>query len=314
MTHASETPAIRTIRADTVLGEGPLWCPDTEALWWIDGFRPQLLRWQWGANTPDVWPLARPPAALARLPNRRLLIAFRERFGYLEQAGGPVNELPFEGLDLGDERFNDAKVDSHGRLWIGTIDRKLTRPIGRLRRIDEQAVNIMAEGFALSNGIGWSPDDRAMYFSESYERRLHRFDYDAATGDITPAGNLALINSAPAKPDGLTVDCEGGIWCAIFGGGRLERYLPDGRLDRQLQLPVTNPTSCMFGGPDLRTLFITTAKYSLNDDQLRREPLAGSVLAVDVGVTGRPENVLAKENGLAKLAAQHAGHASLQFP
>jgi sugar lactone lactonase YvrE len=157
--------------------------------------------------------------------------------------------------------------------------------------MDASRIRTMAGGFALSNGMAWSPDGRTLYFSESFDRQVHRFDFDPATGSVAHAGTLASFGGPP-KPDGLTVDAEGGIWCAVFGGGCVNRYLPDGTLDRSLKLPVTNPTSCMFGGPDLKTLFVTTASYGLDDAAKAAEPLAGSVFAFSMDVTGMPEPVL----------------------
>lgn len=285
-------PSPTIIKADTLLGEGPLWCPRTQSLLWIDGSRPHLWRWRWGSDNAESWPLARPPAGLALFADGRVLIAFRARFGVVAFPGAPVEDIELSTLALGDERFNDTKVDRLGRLWIGTIDRALSSPIGRLYRIDESSITPMDEGFCLSNGIGWSPDNRTLYFSESYERLIHRYDFEAETGAITRAGTFVDLTDGPGKPDGLTVDTEGGVWCVIFGRSCVNRYLPDGRLDRSIELPVSHPTSCMLGGPDMRTLFVTTATYGLNEQELRDQPLAGSVFAFDVDVPGLAEPTL----------------------
>jgi L-arabinonolactonase len=211
----------------------------------------------------------------------------------MAEPGAPIDDFALpHGWDLGEQRFNDAKVDSAGRLWIGTIDRKLHRAIGHLYRVDARGPLAVAGGFALSNGMGWSPDGRSLFFAESFERLIHRFEFDPATGQAGPGSPLANLAGGAPKPDGITVDREGGIWCAIFGGGCVNRYLPDGRLDRSLRLPVSQPTSCMFGGPDLRTLFVTTASYGLSDAERAAQPLAGSLFAFDVGVQGRPEPLL----------------------
>lgn len=286
-----ETPPF-VLRGPNLLGEGPLWSPRTQALYWIDASTPFLWHWRWGAPAAQAWPLPRPPAALALLEDGRLLIAFRARMALVAFPGAPLEELDLPGLDLGDERFNDAKVDAQGRLWIGTIDRAFTQPVGRLYRIDRQAITPMDSGFVLSNGIGWSPDSRTMYFAESASRRIHRYAFDTATGEIRKSGVLAELAQAPPIPDGLTVDADGGIWCAIFGGGCLHRYHPDGRLDRVLRVPVTNPTSCIFGGPDMRTLFVTSASYGLTEPQRRDEPDAGNVFAFEMSVAGLPEPFL----------------------
>jgi L-arabinonolactonase len=296
--HCDIEPTV--IAADTTLGEGPLWCTRTQSLFWIDGTQPQLLRWRWGADRAEAWAQPRPPAALAHMADGRLLVAFRARFGITPSPDKPVQDIAVAGLDLSDERFNDAKVDRQGRLWIGTIDRALTRRIGHLRRFDDHGVAVMANGFGLSNGMGWSPDDRDFYFSESLDRQVHRFRFDAASGAIEPNGLIASFQGGEPKPDGLTVDSEGGIWCVVFGGGVVHRYTPDGRLDRSIRLPVSRPTSCMFGGPDLKTLLITTATLGLTSEERAREPHAGSLLALPMDIAGLPEPVLSADNVLAR--------------
>lgn len=287
-----EAPDYTVIKAAAMLGEGPLWCVRTQSLLWIDGHQPQYFRWRWGAADTEAWPLERPPAALAQLADGRLLIAFRERMGVMDAPGAVIQEIDMPGLTLADERFNDAKVDRQGRLWIGTIDRTLSRPIGHLWRMDADGIRAMGSGFALSNGMAWSPDQRWLYFSESFERLVHRYRFDAENGNIVHAGTLASFQGGQPKPDGLTVDSEGGVWCAVFGGGCVNRYRPDGTLERSIRLPVTNPTSCMFGGPDLKTLFVTTAIFGLSDEARAAEPLAGSVLAFSMEVAGLPESIL----------------------
>ena len=300
------------IRADTELGEGPLWCERTQSLLWIDGSRPQILRWRWGAEAVEAWPQQRPPAALALADDGRLVVAFRERFGIAAHPGAPVHDLEVPGLDLGDERFNDAKVDRAGRLWIGTIDRALKRRIGSLRCFDNAGIRVMDRGFALSNGMGWSPDGNTMYFSESFDRQVHRYRSDLRTGGIERDGVLASYLGGEPKPDGLTVDEAGGIWCVVFGAGRIDRIWPDGTLDRSISLPVSQPTSCVFGGPDLRTLFVTTATFRLAPEELARQPFAGSLIAIPMDVAGLPANRLAPDNILlcaSLVTTQESAHA-----
>ncbi|MGE4241193.1 SMP-30/gluconolactonase/LRE family protein [Ramlibacter sp.] len=287
---------MKIVEADNLLGEGPQWNAARQELVWIDGSKPHLWRWRAGAARAEPWPLQRPPAAVLPLDDGRLVIAFRAGIAIAESFGAAIRPLELPGLDLGDERFNDAKVDARGRLWIGTLDRRLTRPIGRLYRIDDASVAAMDSGFALSNGIAWSPDASTMYFSESMDRVVHRYAFDVESGGIRRLDPLMRVEGPPAKTDGLTVDAEGGIWCAIFGGRRIERRRPDGALDRTIELPVTNPTSCTFGGADLRTLFVTTARYGLAPDALSREPHAGCLLALDAGVQGIAEPQLASTN------------------
>lgn len=297
-----DTEAHTILRADAVLGEGPLWCERTQSLLWIDGSLPRIFRWRWGATQVEAWPQPRPPAALALDERGRLFVAFRARFGVAQQPGAGMHDLDVPGLELGDERFNDAKVDAAGRLWIGTIDRHLTRRIGNLRRIGADGVRVMDGGFAQSNGMGWSPDGACMYFAESLDKQVHRYRFDAAAGRIARDGLLARYDEGDPKPDGLTVDAEGCVWCAVFGAGRIDRLRPDGRLDRSIALPVSRPTSCIFGGPDMRTLFVTTATHGLADDERAGEPHAGSVFAIPVDVAGLPAHRLCADNILVRAA------------
>jgi sugar lactone lactonase YvrE len=142
----------------------------------------------------------------------------------------------------------------------------------------------------ISNGIGWSPDGTTMYYIDSTTQKVVSYAYDLDTGNLGEQTTLAEIDAADGAPDGLAVDAEGGVWVCLFAGAQVRRYRPDGVLDREIGLPLTNPTCPGFGGADLRTLYITTARHRLTDDQLAREPNAGAVLQLDVGVAGLPTN------------------------
>jgi sugar lactone lactonase YvrE len=150
----------------------------------------------------------------------------------------------------------------------------------------------MAEHIRCSNGIAWSPDDRTMYFCESFAHVIHAYDFDAASGQIENRRTFVTVD-ATSFPDGITVDAEGCLWCAQPVFGRIVRYDPDGRIERIIELPVSRGTSLMFGGRDLSTLYITTMRTTLDDEQLSEEPLAGSLLAITPGVKGLAETPFA---------------------
>ena len=149
----------------------------------------------------------------------------------------------------------------------------------------------MQDNVIVSNGLGWSPDNRTMYYTDTFAYELYAYDYDAESGIISNRRVFAEIPRDIGFPDGMTVDSEGYVWSAIFDGGRINRYAPDGRLDRVLELPVMAPTSCMFGGPDLATLFITSSgkEVSPKGEDFKVSPHDGGVLACEVGVKGLPE-------------------------
>lgn len=271
-----------------VLGEGALWCPLEQRLWWIDISQPTLWSWQSRGGRVEHWPLPKPPGSFALRKSGGFLFAFRNGLATLSKPGGDLKWL--EGPELGDERFNDGKTDRSGRFWAGTLDRRLGSPIGRLYRISSDfAVKPMDSGFTISNGIGWSPDDRTMYFTDTPSRRIYRYDFDAAAGGIS--NRRVFVEAAPGHggPDGMTVDAEGFVWSAQFDRWCVNRYAPDGRLERSVRLSVQRPTTCMFGGPDLATLYVTSARMDLSEAALAEQPHAGGVFAMQPGVRGLPE-------------------------
>jgi sugar lactone lactonase YvrE len=194
--------------------------------------------------------------------------------------------------------FNDAKCDRHGRLWAGTTDRLETDALGALYRIDgDGTATSFAEGFVCSNGPSFSPDGRIMYHTCSHERVINAYDIDPATGRATNRRLFAKIDATAGVPDGSTVDSEGYLWSTHWGGWRITRYAPDGRIDREIAMPVKSVTSCAFGGKDMGTLFVTTASIEfdngrwifMDDAGFDAAPLNGSIFAIDVGIKGLPE-------------------------
>jgi sugar lactone lactonase YvrE len=164
-----------------------------------------------------------------------------------------------------------------------------TSAAGTLYRIDtDGTVTSVLTGLSISNGLGWSPDAEQMYFVDSPTQRIDVLDFDLATGTVNNRRPFALIADTPGVPDGLTIDAEGGIWVALWGGAQVRRYAPDGRVTDIVDLPVDQPTSCTFGGDAGDILYITTARLGLTDEQLTASPLAGSVLACRPGYRGHP--------------------------
>ena len=186
-------------------------------------------------------------------------------------------------------RCNDGKCDRQGRFWVGTMGDMRRTPRGHLYRLDPQAgLRRVLDGLTIPNGLCWSPDGRTMYFTDSPTRLIWAFPYDPATGTPGERRVFAQVDGSGVA-DGATVDAEGCLWSARHGGGRVTRYTPDGRIDREIALPVSQPSCCAFGGPDLGTLFVTTARNGLSADDLAKQPLAGAVLALEPGVRGLAE-------------------------
>jgi sugar lactone lactonase YvrE len=286
----SPVQAACAVDCKNVLGEGAVWCPLERVLWWIDISSPSLWRFDPRADRVDHWPLPKPPGSFALRKNGGFLFAFRNGLATLDAPGGALEWLEVPGLALGDERFNDGKADRAGRFWSGTLDRRLASPIGQLYRVEPGfRATAMDRGFTISNGIGWSPDDRTMYFTDTPARRIYRYDFDPATGGIANRRVFVEVDPGHGGPDGMTVDAAGFVWSAQFDRWCVNRYAPDGRLDRSIPLPVQRPTTCMFGGADLATLYVTSARMDLADAALAAQPQAGGVFALEPGVCGLPE-------------------------
>jgi sugar lactone lactonase YvrE len=199
--------------------------------------------------------------------------------------------------DVGHEpaanRFNDARADPHGRVLAGTMSTKRDPGAAALYRVGESGTPRRVLSATLSNGLDWNLDATVLYYVDSTTQRVDAIAYDVDTGALGARRRLIEVAATDGLPDGLAVDAEGGIWLALFGGGRIRRYTPDGALDADIRLPVTNPTSLAFGGAALATLFVTTARHRLSPEQRRTEPLAGAVLSLRPGVAGRPSNLAA---------------------
>jgi L-arabinonolactonase len=279
------------LAADIVstVGEAPTWSIAEQALYWIDGHGRHVMRLKWPGNAVERRELPYRPSCLALLPERGLLIGYKKGLGTFDFDTRLARQLPLSGIDFADESFNDAACDAAGRLWIGTRHRDASEPICSLFRIDpDLAVTRAAGGLIVSNGIAFSPDGRTMYHTDSRPGRIDAYDYDAATGTTSGRRTFLDYRGTGRRPDGCEVDAAGFLWVAEIDGARIARYAPDGRLDGTVMLPITKPASVAFGGPELRTLFITTISYGLNETERAVQPWAGKVLCMEVDVPGLP--------------------------
>jgi len=288
MTVTNLTPELfRDSRAE--LAEGPTWDAGTSTLVWVDILANRVWREPWGK--PSAAQCFETPshvgAALFSTNPGELLLLLRDGF-YRRDGEGTLTALAQPLSTEPGIRFNDGKVSPDGRAFGGTMPYNTGPTDGALYRLDAPGdVVTCVSGLAVSNGLGWSPDGSTMYLIDSGPGRVWRYQYDAATGAMTGGTVLVQLESVGGSmPDGLTVDDEGCLWVAVWGGGQCRRYTPDGRLDRTVLLPVSQPTSMCFVGPRLDTLLITTASYGLDAARLEREPLAGGLFVLDAPCTG----------------------------
>jgi L-arabinonolactonase len=282
--------AVREIfRSHDKLGEVPVWDSEDQALWWVDIEGRRLHRYHPDTGTTEHWSFDQRIGSFALRKRGGLVCAFERGFAFFDPPTGRIEWVAQPDTDPGN-RFNDGKCDRNGRFWAGTMDDGLTRRSGSLYRLDaDLSVHVMETGICISNALAWSPDDTRFYFCDTPERHLRVYDYDAPSGAISNRRLFADLGGDPGNPDGGTVDCEGYVWSAQWDGWRLVRYAPDGTVDRVIMLPVQKPTSVMFGGGDLRTLFVTSAIWDLEAEALAHQPFAGSLLALEPGVAGLAE-------------------------
>jgi sugar lactone lactonase YvrE len=280
------------VPSQDLLGETPLWCSETQSLFWLDVDGGRLQRFHPATGRRDAFAFEERhvgSVALMNGPGRVLLGIDLGLYQFDLATGARTLLCQVEPPDR-DNRLNDGRCDSHGRFWVGTMDNQLHRSVGSFYRIEpDGAAHRLFGDVIVSNTVALSPDETTIYFSDTRRFTTWHFSLDARNGSLTDRRVFVDHTGTRSRPDGACVDAEGHVWMAIFGGSRVERYSPAGRLDRVVNLPVTNPTCVCLGGPDLRTLFITTARKFLDRSQLRAQPLAGSVLAVEVDIPGLPE-------------------------
>jgi sugar lactone lactonase YvrE len=284
----------------SLLGESPLWHPAEQVLYWCDIPGRALNRFDPRSGTHTLWPFDTDIACCAPLMDGGLLLALRTGLVRFDTGRGSATPLPVAlPYDPKTERFNDGKADPQGRFWVGTIYEPRDPPQAALYRYADGRLDRMAGDITVSNGLAWSPDARTLYWSDTKAHTTYALDFEAGDGSIAQRRVFAQFPLKQAeqdlatyggRPDGAAVDVEGHYWAAMFEGKRLVRIAPDGRIEREVALPVRCPTMPCFGGADLKTLYITTAREKRPADELAREPLAGCVLQLRVDVPGLPAN------------------------
>jgi sugar lactone lactonase YvrE len=274
-----------------VVGESPVWHPKDQTLYWIDIQRQQIHRYHPATGQNETFDLPETVTSIGLRSGNELILTLEKHFATFNPATSSLEKLAGVEADLPRNRFNDGKCDPQGRFWAGTMDAvDWSAPAGNLFRMDAAgSITKMQTSVICSNGSGWSPDGVTMYYTESFRYALFRYDFDPATGTISNRRPFVTLDSnGGGFPDGMTVDAEGFVWSNVVGLGQIRRYDPKGKLERIIQLPVPRATDCTFGGPSLRTLYITTARETMTPAQLSDAPLSGSLFAVDCDVSGLP--------------------------
>ncbi|HZS04605.1 MAG TPA: SMP-30/gluconolactonase/LRE family protein [Blastocatellia bacterium] len=283
---------------NALLGEGPVWDWRSQRLFWVDieGFAVHI--WSPALREHGVIHTGQYVGSLAVRKSGGLIVALKSGFAALDPETGEITPVADAESYLPGNRFNDGKCDPAGRFWAGTmaLDEKNGKGKGTLYCLDaDLTVQRKVPGVTISNGLAWTSDERTMYYIDSPTQKVIAYDYDKATGDIS---NPRTAVDVPAKemgyPDGMTIDGEGMLWVAHWDGGRVCRWNPQtGEELAEIKVPASRPTSCVFGGENFDTLYITSARTRLGEEKLAAQPLAGSVFKCRPGVRGLPMNEFA---------------------
>lgn len=276
----------------STLGEGPVWLEDEKTFYWVDIIKKQIRFYNPAMGTQ--WTIQADQFVGAAVPatNRRLVCAMYDGLYYLDLNSERFEKIVDLESDLPGNRFNDGKCDRAGRFWVGTMSMENEAGAGALYCLerDGSARKILTD-IGCSNGIGWSPDDRVMYYIDSNTREVHQFTYNLETGETENREVIVRLGEGEGLPDGMAVDAEGMIWVAQWDGYCVTRWNPKtGEQLDKIKLPVSRVTSCCFGGENLDELYITSARIGLSEEQLIKEPLAGSCFRYIPGVRGLSVN------------------------
>lgn len=288
MTRAIDAGLVLDSRAE--LGEGVIWDAGSQRLVWVDITRGLIheMSADGRCRSSDAGQHVGAVAPRGHGGHGGLVLAVRSGFAALD-GDGTISMIAHVEADAGGNRMNDGGCDPQGRFWAGTMAYAETPGAGSLYRLDQDGtVHRMLTGTAVSNGLGWSPDGRTMYYIDTPTHGVDAFAFDPRTGAIAGRRRLVTVDPADGSPDGMTVDDEGFLWVALWGGGAVRRYQPDGTLDTVVRVAASKVTSCAFGGADRGDLYITTASTGLSPERLAAEPHAGGLFRCRPGVTGPP--------------------------
>ena len=289
---AVKIDVVQDVRA--ALGESPVWDAGAGRLHWMDLAARRYWRLDPATGIAEAHDLPAEPGSLALSRAGDLVAAFEDGFWRLDPETGARTPIADPEVDLPGNRFNDGKAGPDDAFWAGSLSRDYKQASGTLWRLAaDGAVTAAFDSIYVSNGPAWSPAGDRFYFSDSVRGVTWSFPFDPATGALGERTVFAARDAAPGYPDGAATDADGCLWSARWTGGCLARFTPDGRVDRLVEMPVSRVTSCAFGGPDLGTLFVTSASIGLGAEELAEAPLSGAVFALNPSVQGAPVGVFA---------------------
>lgn len=278
------------VEARAELGEGPVWDDERQRLYWIDILGEQLHHYDPEQRESASFCVGQPVGAVALRVGGGLVLAVRDGFATFDPEAQSLTFLAQPEADRLQNRFNDGACDSAGRFWAGTMAFSADAGAGSLYRLSPGGpCDRVLEGLTIPNGLAWTADGATLYHVDSGPATVTAYDYDLQTGTISHGRVVIAVDEALGTPDGMTIDTEGTLWIAHYGGGCVRRWDPEqGTVLQEVDVPASRVTACTFGGADLKTLYITTATEGMSKEERRREPQAGSLFAVRPGAGGSP--------------------------
>ncbi|MEH2143918.1 SMP-30/gluconolactonase/LRE family protein [Nostoc sp.] len=281
-------PLHNVLEARARLGEGPIWDSSQNLLYWVDVYNHRVHQFHPTTGKNSFFDVGDVVGAIATAGADRLIMVLRDHLAFLNTQTGVVTPILEIESNLPNNRFNDGKCDSQGRFWFGSMS-SLEKPQASLYRYDSDgSLHVMETGLTVSNGLGWSPDEKTFYLTDSPHKKIYAYDFNSVTGNISNRRICVDLTNESFYPDGLTIDSEGNIWSAMWDGWYVIRFNPKGEEILRIKLPVQLPTSCTFGGEDLQTLYITTASVGLSQAEIEKSFSSGDLFALQTDVTGLP--------------------------
>jgi sugar lactone lactonase YvrE len=276
---------ILTVRAR--LGEGPCWKAEEKQLYWVDIYNHRVHQLNPATGEHRFFDVGEVVNCLAPAGRDRLIVALRCCLAFLDTRNGDITRIAEIDHVHPDTRFNDGKCDAAGRFWFGSVSAQ--EKTARLYHYDPAgSLQVMETGLTISNGLGWSPDNRTFYLTDSHCRTIYAYDFDLKTGNLDDRRVLINLKDEVFEPDGLAIDQEGCIWSAMWNGWCIIRFDPYGQEMMRVKMPVQRPTCCTFGNEDLQTLYITTASIGLTQAEIEKSFYSGDLFSLETDIAGLP--------------------------
>lgn len=280
------------LKAEALLGEGPVWDAERKILYWVDILSGKLFEYNIITGENKGYEIGEHIGAAAIRKRGGLILALQHGFAIFNPLTGSIERITDPESHLTANRFNDGKCDPAGRFWAGTMSYELENGKGSLYCLHPHlTTERKLTGVTISNGLAWNEKGDTLYYIDTMTHQLAAFDFDNETGDITNMRVAAEFQKNLGYPDGMAMDKKGKLWVAFYNGGKVLRIDPNGgEISAIINLPVPKPTSCAFGGIDMNELYITTCRENMSRQEIEKYPLSGSLFKVSLPVKGLPVN------------------------